>query len=108
MYRDAVRKANAQLELKLSRDVKNHKKGFFRYINNNQKEKENMLPNRRDELISPTMLKWLRFLTLSSPLSLPALLSLRPWEHKSMLDANTEPQSGKEGLVCELLQGLGP
>lgn len=57
MYRGAVRKANAQLELKLSGDVKNHKKGFFRYINNNQKEKENMLSNRRDELILPAILK---------------------------------------------------
>ena len=30
--RDAVRKAKAQLELKLARDVKNYKKGFFRYV----------------------------------------------------------------------------
>lgn len=32
--RDAVRKAKAQLELKFARDVKNYKKGFFMYVNN--------------------------------------------------------------------------
>ena len=30
--RDAMRKAKAHLELKLARDVKNNKKGFFNYI----------------------------------------------------------------------------
>ena len=30
--RDAVRRAEDQLELKLTEDVKNNKKGFFRYI----------------------------------------------------------------------------
>jgi len=30
--RDATRKAKAHLELKLARDVKNSKKGFFSYI----------------------------------------------------------------------------
>lgn len=35
---DAVRKARAQLQLKLARKVKKDKKGFFRYINNKQKE----------------------------------------------------------------------
>jgi len=30
--RDATRKARAHLELKLARDVKNNKKGFFKYI----------------------------------------------------------------------------
>ncbi|GAB0210341.1 hypothetical protein GRJ2_003499900 [Grus japonensis] len=52
--RDAVRKARAQLELKLARDVKNYKKGFFRYVNNKQKQKENIGPllNRRDELVT--------------------------------------------------------
>ena len=33
---------------------KNHKKGFFRYVNNKQKQKENIGPllNRRGELIT--------------------------------------------------------
>lgn len=64
MYRDAARQAKSQLELKLSRDVKTHKTGLFRHINNNQKQKENTLLNRRDELISPTMLKRQKFLKL--------------------------------------------
>jgi len=42
--RDAVRKAKSELELKLARDVKNYKKAFFRYINNKQKQKENIGP----------------------------------------------------------------
>ena len=52
--RDAVRKAKVQLKLKLARDVKNCKKGFFRYINNKQKPKENNGPllNRRGELVT--------------------------------------------------------
>ena len=32
MCRDRIRKAKAQKELNLARDVKNNKKGFFRYI----------------------------------------------------------------------------
>ncbi|KAK4823576.1 hypothetical protein QYF61_003580 [Mycteria americana] len=38
--RDAVRKAKAQLKLRLARHVKNYKQGFFRYVNNKQKQKE--------------------------------------------------------------------
>ena len=37
--RDAVRKAKAQLKLKLAVDVKNNKKGSFRYVNHKQKQK---------------------------------------------------------------------
>ena len=32
MCRDKIRKAKAQMELNLVRDVKNNKKGFYRYI----------------------------------------------------------------------------
>ena len=32
MCRDGARKAKAQMELNLVKDVKNNKKGFFRYI----------------------------------------------------------------------------
>jgi len=32
MCRDAIRKDMAQLELILARDVKNNKKGFYRYV----------------------------------------------------------------------------
>jgi len=54
VYRDAVRKAKAELELKLGRDVKKYKKRFFRYINNKQNQKENIGPllNRRGELVT--------------------------------------------------------
>jgi len=36
-YRDATRKAKGHLELKLARDVKNNKKGFFKYISSKMK-----------------------------------------------------------------------
>jgi len=36
--RDATRKAKAHLELKLARDVKNNKKGFFNYISSQRKD----------------------------------------------------------------------
>ena len=42
--RDAVRKAKAQLKLKLAVDVTNNKKGFFRYVSHKQKKKENIGP----------------------------------------------------------------
>jgi len=42
--RDAVRKAIAQLELKLAGGVKNYQKGFFRYVINKQKQKEHIGP----------------------------------------------------------------
>ena len=32
MCRDRIRKAKAQMELNLVRDVKDNKKGFYRYI----------------------------------------------------------------------------
>lgn len=73
--RDAVRKAKAQLELKLARDVKNCQKGFFRYINNRQKPKGNIGPllRRRGELITSNT-ENAEVLNISLPLSLPALL----------------------------------
>ena len=52
--RDAFRKAKAQLKLKLARDIKNYKKGFFRYVSNKQTWKENigLLLNRRGDVIT--------------------------------------------------------
>lgn len=71
VWADAVRKAKAQLKLKLARGQK-HKKGFFRYINNKQKE---ILAHCSAAEVSwsPIMLKRLRFPTRSSPL-------FSPWE----------------------------
>ncbi|GAB0203450.1 mitochondrial enolase superfamily member 1 [Grus japonensis] len=106
--RDAVRKAKAQLELKLTRDIKNYKKGFFRYINNKQKQKENIGPllNRRDELVTNSTEKakvphtfFNSVLTTVGPQALGT---------KIQVDANTDPLSMKEELVCELLQELDP
>ncbi|XP_069631231.1 LOW QUALITY PROTEIN: uncharacterized protein [Haliaeetus albicilla] len=40
--RDGIRKAKAQLELNLARDVKNHKEGFYRCVGQKRKSKENV------------------------------------------------------------------
>jgi len=42
--RDVTRKAKAHLELKLARDVKNNKKGFFNYISSKTKARDNVGP----------------------------------------------------------------
>ena len=38
--RDRIRKAKAQMELNLARDVKDNKKGFYRYISRRRQAKE--------------------------------------------------------------------
>jgi len=49
-----VGKAKVQLKLKMARDINNCNKRFFRYVNNKQKQKENicLLLNRRGELVT--------------------------------------------------------
>ncbi|GAB0179750.1 mitochondrial enolase superfamily member 1 [Grus japonensis] len=42
--RDATRKAKAQLELKLTEEVKDNKKGFFKYISSKRTTRENVGP----------------------------------------------------------------
>ncbi|GAB0182598.1 mitochondrial enolase superfamily member 1 [Grus japonensis] len=42
--RNATRKAKAHLELNLARDVKDNKKGFFKYISSKRKTRENVGP----------------------------------------------------------------
>ena len=42
--REGIRKTKAQLELNLARDVKNNKKGFFRYTGQQRKMKETVPP----------------------------------------------------------------
>ena len=42
LCRDWVRRAKVQLELNLARDAKNNKKGFYRYVSQKRKVKENM------------------------------------------------------------------
>ncbi|KAK4825612.1 hypothetical protein QYF61_001292 [Mycteria americana] len=45
--RDAVRKAKAQLELKFAKDIKNKKKGFFRYLSSKQKHREHLVRGKK-------------------------------------------------------------
>lgn len=40
MYREGVRKTKAKLQLNLSRDTMNSRKGFYRYINWKRKVKK--------------------------------------------------------------------
>lgn len=49
-----TRDAKAPLELNLAKDVKKNKKGFFKYMNNKRKAKDNvgLLPNGRDTLVT--------------------------------------------------------
>jgi len=42
--RDAMRKAKVHLELNLSRDVKDNKKSFFKYISSKRKTRDNVGP----------------------------------------------------------------
>ncbi|GAB0208111.1 mitochondrial enolase superfamily member 1 [Grus japonensis] len=52
--RDAMRKAKAHLELNVARDVKDNKKGFFKYISSKRKTRENVgpLPNEVGALVT--------------------------------------------------------
>ncbi|KFP65777.1 hypothetical protein N322_00654, partial [Cariama cristata] len=53
LCRDGVRKAKARLEMNLAREVENNKKGFYRYVNQKRKIKENVPPfmSRAGELV---------------------------------------------------------
>ena len=59
MCRDGIRKAKAQMELNLTRDVKNNKKGFYRYVGRRRRAKESVPPliNEMGELASSDMEK---------------------------------------------------
>ena len=59
MCRDGIRKAKAQMELKLARDVINYEKGFFIYIGQKRQAKESVPPliNEKGELTSSDMEK---------------------------------------------------
>ena len=54
MCGDGIRKAKAQVELNLARDMKNNKKGFYRYIGKRRQAKESVPPliNEMGELAS--------------------------------------------------------
>ncbi|GAB0204443.1 mitochondrial enolase superfamily member 1 [Grus japonensis] len=57
--REKVRKAKAQMELNLARDVKDNKKGFYKYIDNEKKtrEKVSLLLNETGDLVMQDMEK---------------------------------------------------
>ena len=44
LCREKIRKAKAQLELNLATAIKDNKKGFYKYISNNRRAKENLHP----------------------------------------------------------------
>ena len=44
MCRDRLRKAKEQMELNLARDVKDNKRGFYRYIGRKRQAKESVPP----------------------------------------------------------------
>ncbi|KFV01476.1 hypothetical protein N340_10208, partial [Tauraco erythrolophus] len=46
--RDQVRKAKALIELNLARDIKGNKKGFYRYVNDKKRSRENVGPLRKE------------------------------------------------------------
>ena len=49
---ERIRKTKAQMELNLVRDMKNNKKGFYRYISQKRQAKESVFPliNEKGEL----------------------------------------------------------
>ena len=59
MCRNKIRKAKAQMELNLMRDVKDNKRGFFGYISRRRRIKESVPPmiNEDGELASSDMAK---------------------------------------------------
>jgi len=42
--RDATRKAKAHLEMRLAKEIKDNKKGFFKYVNSKRKTRDNVGP----------------------------------------------------------------
>ncbi|KAK4825715.1 LOW QUALITY PROTEIN: hypothetical protein QYF61_002133 [Mycteria americana] len=101
------RQAKAQLKLKLARDVTNYKKGFFRYVNNKQKQKENIGPllKRRGQLVTNNAEK-AEVLNAFFTSVCTSTAGHQALGRKIQVDANTDPPSVKEELVSELLQEL--
>ncbi|KAK4828881.1 hypothetical protein QYF61_001439 [Mycteria americana] len=57
--KDEIRKAKAQMELNLARDIKDNKKGFYRNIGDKRKARENVgpLPKEMGDLVTQDMVK---------------------------------------------------
>ncbi|KAK4807158.1 hypothetical protein QYF61_024278 [Mycteria americana] len=107
--RDAVRKAMAQLELKLARAVKNNKKGFFRYVSSKQKHKEDIGPllNRAKKLVTNNADKAEVLSTFFASV-FTGVAGPQITRSSSYDNACVNPPVVEEGLVCGLLQGLNP
>ena len=81
----------------MARDVKNYRKGFFRYVNNKQKQKKNTGPllNRRGELVTNNtekaeVLNTFFTSVFTNTVGPPALKT------KIQVDANIDPLSVKK------------
>ena len=80
--------------MKLARDVKNYERGFFRCINNKQKDNIGPLFNRRGELFTSNAEK-AEVLNTSFTSVFTSTVGPQALETKILVDANTDPPSVK-------------
>ena len=87
----------------MARDVKNYQKEFFRYIKNKQKQKENTGPllNKRGELVTSSAEKAEVLNTFFTSV-FTRTVGPQALGTKTQVNANTDPPSVKEEVVCEL------
>lgn len=88
---------------------KNHKKVFFRYVNNKQKQKENtgLLLTRRGESITNNTEKE-EVLSAFFTSVFTSTVGVHALGTKIQVDANTNLPSVKKELACQLSQELDP
>ncbi|KAK4811373.1 LOW QUALITY PROTEIN: hypothetical protein QYF61_027602 [Mycteria americana] len=105
--RDALRKAKAQIELKLVKDVKNNNKEFFRCMSSKQKHREDIGPllNRAGKLVANNADKAEVLYTFFASVFIGIA---EPQITGSTTTTRVDPPAVEEGLVCGLLQGLNP